>query len=438
MRLSDVRLRRETCALGDIKVDKDLNFTLFDQAIKPDDRFFTSLYSRYGISGRFFDYFDHHEVFSRIKERSDKGDVIQVTIDETTDTPTLLSLCNSRWELPDVADIENALKDGGINIDSFKADFHTDGRTNKQVQRSARVSTTQNAGSDRIAMEGAFGHASQVSADMMLNDIHDITYSRGVVRVLAMPRANNDFDINGDKFLGRYVLDIPVDGYGSPAVYLAMLRQVCTNLSVGLTKTFKSSLNLNKSRDYVEAVGRAMESFNDDEGYDIIRDRFTKAGQSWASINEAQQVYQALITMHNKGFIELPDGTEVTTEVTSTNDGNVAVGEYNPITSPVLRRYRELLGDMTKAYGIANLDALSTRRKQVLPTACSVYDLLNFMTEVGTHWTNIEGQRRMQGLVGTFLANKEYDLEGSKSRYSDFQEMFLADPKTKSIAATIK
>lgn len=452
MKLSDIKLERQTCELGDIKVDKDLTFTLFDQEIVPDERFFTSLYSRFGISGRFFNFFDHHEVFQRIKERSDKGDTIQVTLDTTNETPVLLSLCNSKWELPEMGAIENALKLGGINIDSFKADIKMDRRSTQDVQKAARYESNPNGNNNRrasvnhnnsghgntLAFEGAFGHASEVSADMMLNDIHDITYSRGVIRVLAMPRANNDFDINGDRFLGRYVLDIPIDGYGSPSIYLAMLRQVCTNLSVGLTKTFKSCLNLNKARDYVEAVGRAMESFNDDEGYDIIRDRFTKAGQSWASINEMQQVYQALINMHNKGFVEQPDGTLITGSTTTSDDGKVTVSDYNPISSPILRRYRHLLGDMTKMYGIANLDAIPTRRKQVLPTKCTVYDLLNFMTEVGTHWTNIEGQRRMQGLVGTFLANKEYDLEGSAVKFADHEEMFLADPKTKAAAITIK
>ena len=48
----------------------------------------------------------------------------------------------------------------------------------------------------------------------------------------------------GEDHKQRIAVHTPIDGYGSPAVYLALLRQVCSNGMVAMSKAFKTSLNI--------------------------------------------------------------------------------------------------------------------------------------------------------------------------------------------------
>jgi hypothetical protein len=217
---------------------------------------------------------------------------------------------------------------------------------------------------------------------------------------------------------------------------------VCMNLSIGLTKVFKSTIGLGKDRDYVKGVERALEGFNDDEGYDVLRKKVVKATESWASLSEIDNAYQVIVALHNKGFIVRPDGSPIALEAKTGSEHDAEkgseVGEFDQFTSPVMASFRKLLGNMTEDYGIAHLGALPTRRKQILPAKCSVYDVMNFMTEVGTHWTKVEGQRRCQAYVGNLLATDEYDLEGSRKKFGEFRDVFMdATRDAKTTAALV-
>ena len=56
---------------------------------------------------------------------------------------------------------------------------------------------------------------------------------------------------------------------------------------------------------------------------------------------------------------------------------------------------------------------------------CTVYDLINFATEVASHHAEAEGARKIQAWVGDCLAN-EYDMEGTRDKITDFKDFHLA------------
>jgi hypothetical protein len=79
---------------------------------------------------------------------------------------------------------------------------------------------------------------------------------------------------------------------------------------------------------------------------------------------------------------------------------------------------------------------LSTKKQRVLPAACKVYDVLNFMSELATHHANFVGARRLQAMIGE-LVGAEYDLEGTAEKYSDFRDFFIADEQAAEAKASL-
>ena len=75
-------------------------------------------------------------------------------------------------------------------------------------------------------------------------------------------------------------------------------------------------------------------------------------------------------------------------------------------------------------YGLANLDALSQKRQRALPVKCSTYELMNFATEVATHYANPTGARKLYGWMGEVISN-EYDMENTMETNKDFADFHI-------------
>jgi hypothetical protein len=86
-----------------------------------------------------------------------------------------------------------------------------------------------------------------------------------------------------------------------------------------------------------------------------------------------------------------------------------------------------MTGDLTRLYGLADLDALTVKKQRTLPTACRVYDLLNFTSELATHHARPEAARTLQGHLGQLISG-EYDLEGTAEQFGDWRDFFLEAP----------
>ncbi|HEY1067823.1 MAG TPA: DUF932 domain-containing protein [Pirellulales bacterium] len=306
---------------------------------KPTTRFWTSLFMRFGVSETIFKYFDHAEVFERISERS-KNDLVRYCVEVSGKKRTLLAVSN-----PD------------------------------------RPVVSHDEVCELTSRYGAM----------------ETSYSRGVVTTTHTPRSGNQtFELRGDRFQHRFVMDTPIDGFTQPKIHLSFLRLLCSNGAVGYSRAFRSELAVGKDPTY--SLVRAMESFDNDEGYSALRQRFAASQTSWASIHETEMLYRTLARL----------GT--TQEIRNASD--------------VLARYRTTTGDLRHFYGLANLDALSIKRQRVLPARCKVYDLVNFASEVATHHAAPGAARSLQAYIGGLISD-EYDLEGTAEKVGEFKDFFM-------------
>jgi hypothetical protein len=327
--------------------------TLKDEPLAPSERFWTSLYARYGFSGSFFKYFTHAEVFGRISSR--ETDSLRVCIERDTDTGK------------------------------------------------GRLLAVSSPGKPIVRHDDLLETLGRYRAEK-------VTCVDGVIESTHTPRAGSSpFQICGDAFSNRFVMAVPIDGYGQPNIYLSLLRHICSNGAVGYAKAFRSSLALGRGEDDVNyTIVRALDGFGNDEGFAALRQRFEAAGKSWASVAEAQNLYRQLV--------KLIYHREVGSDGAALVEGRV--------TSTLIESFHTMTGDISKLYGIANPDALSVKRQRTLPVSCKVYDLLNMASEVATHHATDHGARACQAWLGTIVSG-EYDLENSCDTFDDFQDYFV-------------
>ena len=359
-----------------------------DEPLLPSQRFWTSLFARYGFNKSIFTYFTHAEVFQRVSEGGFDGQA------KASDR---MRLC-----------IERRQTDGGV------------------ISTLMGVSSPANP---VVVYEDLVDQLDQYNGQ-------SVDYANGEIYSTHSPRVGAaNFDVAGDTFSNRFVMATPIDGYGKPNFYLSLLRLVCDNGLVGFAKAFKSQLNLGKAADdVVPTITRALDGFGNDEGFAAIRQRLEMATTSWASVHECQALYKLIIKLH--GGTGLPEQDTMLTrgnllngymmdqKAASTEKGDVE------IACPLLTAYHRMSGDVNDLYGLANVDALSVKRQKTLPAKCTIYDVLNFATEAATHYATPHAARQLQAYVGTMISD-EYDMEGTKDEYDEFAD-FLIDSKLKS------
>jgi hypothetical protein len=347
------------------------------EPLVPTERFWTSLYARYGFNGSVFRYFRHQEVFERIAQ---------------TETDPL-RLCVERDQA------------GGDN----------------------RLLAVSSPGKPIVRHDDLMGTLARYGGE-------GVRYADGIVESTHVPRAGcGSFQIAGDEFSNRFVLGTAIDGYGLPNVYLSLLRHVCTNGAVGYARAFRSSLALGRGNDDVSySIMRALEGFNNEEGFAALRQRFEAAAKSWASVYEAQGLYKHLVRLLARRRLG-GDGAALVgsgsiarlLRAADSSDQRPTEGTgLDQIGSPLITAFHRMTGDTSRLYGLANPDALSVKRQRTLPVRCTVYDLLNFASEVATHHADAYGARSSQAWLGS-LVSEEYDLELSAETYGCYQDFFL-------------
>ena len=337
-----------------------------DEPFRPSPRFWTSFFMRFGIGKSVFNYFDHAEVFARLAERS-PSDRLRFAVERNEKGGgTLLAVSNPTKAV--------------VKHDDLRELLHRyDG--------------------DRV------------------------TYHNGVVESHHAPRVGHRFHVSGDAFANRFVVRTPVDGFGQPNIFLSLLREVCSNGMIGEAPAFRSQLALGKGDDEVTyTLSRALDGFNNDEGYAALRQRYESAAESWASVHEATGLYRLLAKLTGGG------GSDLSAPRNWGSDGASHDGQFErkDWATDLLKRFHATTGDVTRLYGLANLDSLSAKRQKTLPVNCKVYDLLNFATEVATHHAGPANARRLHAWTGQ-LVSGEFDLEGTADQYGDFQDFFVAD-----------
>lgn len=309
-------------------------------------RFWGSLFHRFGINSQVFKYFGHDEVFNRIVER--------VPGTETR-------LCIERHG------------------------------TDKRPILHATTAPTR----PLLNYGDAIGLAQR-------HEGAKIGLNNGLVTAEFTPRSGErTFRIRGDDFANRYVMEMPIDGWGNPRIFVSLLRLICSNGAIGYARAFRSDIAL--GGDGLHSLERAMGQFDHEEGYAAIRSRFEAAQTSWGSVREVLRLRSVLST-------------------------------FGPSAALMIKRLEDVAGDLCYIYGLTNPEALSARRQRVLPVRCKVYDLLNFASEVATHKVGGNMAAKLQAWIGGTIC-EEYDLEGTATKVNDFADLFLDNQETKEALA---
>ena len=224
-----------------------------------------------------------------------------------------------------------------------------------------------------------------------------ISYSDGSIRSTHLPRNSNDLDKLGDDsetFKRRFVMETPIDGYGKPKIFLELLRLTCQNGAIGMAPAFRTDIVIGKNP--ITVLERAIASFDNEDGFAAIKQRFEAAQNSPASIAECLKLYKRLERV----------GTEMD-------------------HFQVAKVFQQMTGNVSNMYGLANENILSDKKQRVLPSKCRVYDLINFASEVATHeaQTTFDADR-LHAFIGD-LVSSDYDLEETAKSRVKFQSRFL-------------
>lgn len=418
------------------------------QSFEPTQRFWTSIQARFGFSKNIFKFFTHEEVFNRISEKA-PNDKLRMAI-EKGEAPNgkkeqkLLAVTNPTNVVIPHDDLLGLLDKQGVNVKAVDYGMGTwRGRGGSIDPNGIRVGqvggplgqtfdaiasqplpsaqVSHDAEGMRIRLGNVLGQPRWTDQSFEDLGLSTVSYHDGVIRSIHTPRNGQDFQIAGDEFSNKFVMDIPIDGFGKPAAYLMLLRQICANGSIGYSSVFRSEIALGKGEDKFDfALTRAIEGFNNEEGFGAMRQRFEQAAKSWASINEVNKAYKVLLKLHHNGELRGIDDRFFTSEKHSTEGNNIADG------SPIIQSFNKMVGDLHRAYGLANLDALGVKRQRTLPTGAKMYEMLNFLSETATHHASPAGAKTIQALTGDFIAT-EYDLEGTVDKFGDWKDFLIKD-----------
>lgn len=321
--------------------------TVDGRPVNTHQRFWNSLFARYGFGRNVFNYFQPEEVFDRIATvREDDSLRFCLLTHKGVARPTLMAVSNP----------------------------------SKPVFAMDRVAE----------LLGGY------------NPADGILYADGVVRSSFTPRGEAPFEIGGDNFQARFDTLIPIDGYGSPEVALGCLRLICTNGLTAFGKVFSNKIPQGSDADGGFArIAQTIEGYGNDEGFDALRRRLTSATESYASVAECAMMASAVTKAVGASGMEREEIRQV------------------------LDNFDRIAGNPTMMYGLINTTAVGRKRLATLPSRASVYDLINFGTEVATHHIGGEGTSRgIQGIVGSLLGG-EFDLEGSARDGRDHIDVFL-------------
>lgn len=292
--------------------------------------------------------------------------------------------------------------DDKMQMMTYQSDEHVDKEGNQVPQAYSTCLLGRNFSKfqEVLEMEVSEGATARFSSN-----------SNGRIMVESPLIGASDFEICGDAFGGYFVTSIPIDGYGSATSAPMLLRRVCSNGAVAMAPVFQSKIS--KGKNPVETLNRVSSSLTHYAGEEALlacRERFKAATVSKASIREVMEFWQALCKQFPGSDSKCKDEAE------------------KDLFTMVQNKYYGLTGDAITLYGVFSNNAMSRRKMSLLESKCTMYELLNFATEVRSHHVNVSGKSTLDGLVGQTLST-EYDLENSelhKNIKREFQGMYLS------------
>ena len=209
----------------------------------------------------------------------------------------------------------------------------------------------------------------------------DVEYGDGVLS--AMLDLDDPWDVPNDSTYGMRVrCRVPVDGVGMPDMSLATWRQVCSNGAVAETSLFRTKMEIKDNSG--EHFRRLLASFSNPSGVEMLQERMCNAAETKASVGEVVLL-----------------------------EGLIRRSVANARNQMLLReRLNDVADNPCVRYGVTDLANIGQKKRPLLPVGCSVADLLNFASELGTHHSELlKSDSTLQSFSGTLLS-KGFDLEG--------------------------
>lgn len=207
-----------------------------------------------------------------------------------------------------------------------------------------------------------------------------IDYTEGVLQ--ATLDLKDGWEIPGDSvYKVQLSCQIPVDGLAQPEINLATFRLVCSNGAIAEESAFRSKMEIKDNSGM--HFNRLLQSFSNRNGVEMLHQRLLDANSTKASVAELMEVDSML--------------------------RRLVSDRHNQM---LLREQLLDLGDNPCArYGVTDLSNIGEKKRSLLPVGCSVADLLNFTSELGTHHRNLlRDTGPLNAFHGRMLA-KSFDLE---------------------------
>jgi hypothetical protein len=329
---------------------------LGDSVVYPTERFFKSLYKKFKINANIFKYFSHEEVFKRLTEKC-KTELRYCLDVREPEHPTLLAVTGPQQPYIPFDELCDLLR-------TYNSQY--------------------------------------------------MSYANGIISSIHVPKIPNNVFINEQECTTRFAIYIPVDGYGKPAVYVALQFLQDSELAIAFTPRLRSQLTVGSKGDTINfALERALSSFNDEDNYAALQNRYRAAADSWASIKEAMWLSKILIRIYNNGQMKGVKRIVIGGETGNTWDD-----------VPIMKTFAEITGNLNREYGLASIDSLSSKKQRALPACCTVFDLLSFAAKVASQHVTPEGKQQLYHFIG-HLIQDEYDLEGTKDEYASWKDFLV-------------
>lgn len=222
-------------------------------------------------------------------------------------------------------------------------------------------------------------------------------------------------ELAGDAQEFKFYGDFPIDGFGSPGLFIGILRQICSNGAIAMTHAFRKQVNLPSSDkgevDIMSILSRVLSTFSvGDKASNALVERYETARNTPASLSEF------------RGFCNTVDKLQ---------QGDGSALHLARLQSRVARLREDVCTDLE----IGCLTAFDEKPGQRIPTRWSVYDLVNMASEAATHFDVTKYP--LHGFIGTKITSN-YDLEGLDMPVAgEAQPFYLLNDKEQSALVSL-
>jgi len=222
-----------------------------------------------------------------------------------------------------------------------------------------------------------------------------ITYNNAILRSWHDMPGGAPFKVNEEVYTPMMLVEVPIDGYGNVNVYSAVRREKNQARLAVCGAAYKTQIAIGKNaEEAIDAIKRTLDSYSNDETIDAITNRLIVATKSILSVEEYGNIKKILIPILSY------NAKSKTSENSATSIG---------------KSLNKMVGNISKAYGIASIDNLSSKERASLPTGCRVSEMFNFLSELSSfiltrRENDIKDVMTIYNIIGAMMS-KDYDLE---------------------------